>query len=160
MTGCQWAARAMHIRGCSRACGWAVGSTTLHSPTQHIYSYQNATSTEIVELRVRALEFGVPFLLLFGGGLVYALVWSARAPLDAEHRVLTTLSTPLRRRPHPVVRLNKSRLLPFYPSPTFQGSDLYHWYDNKLLWGHVSKEALSLCSGGTSLRPRNSVSQS
>lgn len=48
----------------------------------------------------------------------------------------------------------------YLPSPTFQGSDLYHWYDNKLLWGHVSKEALSLCSGGTSLRPRNSVSQS
>ena len=78
---------------------------------------------------MQALGFGGPFLLLFGSGLAYAMVWSARAPLAAQHRVLTTLSAPLRRLPHPVVRLYKSKLLPFYPSPTFQGPAAgYTWH--------------------------------
>ena len=78
---------------------------------------------------MQALGFGMPFLLLLGGGLAYALVWSARAPLAAQHRVLTTLSAPLRRLPHPVVRLERSKLLTFYPSPTFQGPAAgYTWH--------------------------------
>ena len=59
----------MYTRGCLRACGLAAGARKLlaQPPTHHICSYQNATGREIEDLRVQALGFGVPFLLLFGG---------------------------------------------------------------------------------------------
>ena len=102
---------------------------TLRSYPHGNRRYLNATADEIEKLRSQSLWFGVPFLLLFGGAMICAQKWAARSPIAAQHRVLTKLSAPLRRRPHPVVRLRQSKMLPFYPSPTFEGLAVgYTWH--------------------------------